>query len=36
MKGGTRDQKNEIQAGSIAAGGRYDNLAGMYGNRKIP
>ncbi|KAL1883276.1 Cytoplasmic and mitochondrial histidine tRNA synthetase [Diaporthe australafricana] len=35
-KGGTRDKKHAIQVGSIAAGGRYDNLAGMYGNRKIP
>ena len=24
------------QVGSIAAGGRYDNLVGMYGKRTIP
>ncbi|CAK7241567.1 MAG: Cytoplasmic and mitochondrial histidine tRNA synthetase [Sporothrix thermara] len=26
----------EIQVGSIAAGGRYDNLVGMYGKTQIP
>lgn len=26
----------EVNVGSIAAGGRYDNLVGMYGDRQIP
>ncbi|OAA57570.1 histidyl-tRNA mitochondrial precursor [Niveomyces insectorum RCEF 264] len=32
-KGGVAE---EIQVGSIAAGGRYDNLVGMYGKTQIP
>ncbi|KAI3395593.1 hypothetical protein diail_1105 [Diaporthe ilicicola] len=35
-KGATKSKKQGSQVGSIAAGGRYDNLVGMYGNRKIP
>lgn len=35
-KGKSKSKKQEIQVGSIAAGGRYDNLVGMYGNRTIP
>ncbi|KJR83855.1 histidyl-tRNA synthetase [Sporothrix schenckii 1099-18] len=38
--GGTKPPKKkggeEIQVGSIAAGGRYDNLVGMYGKTQIP
>lgn len=25
-----------VQVGSIAAGGRYDNLIGMFGKRQVP
>lgn len=32
----SKSKKQEVQAGSIAAGGRYDNLVGMYGKRNIP
>lgn len=34
----TRDsgKKKEPQVGSIAAGGRYDNLVGMYCDRRVP
>ncbi|KAJ8529705.1 hypothetical protein K7X08_036540 [Anisodus acutangulus] len=28
--------KGEAQVGSIAAGGRYDNLIGMFGTRQVP
>ncbi|XP_060167509.1 histidine--tRNA ligase, cytoplasmic-like [Lycium barbarum] len=28
--------KGETQVGSIAAGGRYDNLIGMFGTRQVP
>lgn len=35
-KAQSKNKKQEIQVGSIAAGGRYDNLVGMYGNRTIP
>ncbi|XP_059290255.1 histidine--tRNA ligase, cytoplasmic-like [Lycium ferocissimum] len=28
--------KGEAQVGSIAAGGRYDNLIGMFGRRQVP
>ncbi|XP_047330175.1 histidine--tRNA ligase, cytoplasmic-like [Impatiens glandulifera] len=28
--------KGETQVGSIAAGGRYDNLIGMFGNKQVP
>ncbi|KAL4576647.1 hypothetical protein LXL04_012744 [Taraxacum kok-saghyz] len=28
--------KGETQVGSIAAGGRYDNLIGMFGNKRVP
>jgi histidyl-tRNA synthetase len=30
------EKKGETRIGSIAAGGRYDNLVGMYGKTKIP
>ncbi|KAH8908300.1 histidyl-tRNA synthetase [Coniochaeta sp. PMI_546] len=30
------EKSTETRIGSIAAGGRYDNLVGMYGRRKIP
>ncbi|KAH8168564.1 histidyl-tRNA synthetase domain-containing protein [Sarocladium implicatum] len=30
------ESKGETRIGSIAAGGRYDNLVGMYGKTKIP
>lgn len=30
------EKNTETRIGSIAAGGRYDNLVGMYGRRKIP
>ncbi|KAL1887917.1 Cytoplasmic and mitochondrial histidine tRNA synthetase [Sporothrix stenoceras] len=30
------DPKSKVQVGSIAAGGRYDNLVGMYGKRPVP
>ncbi|KHN99810.1 histidyl-tRNA synthetase [Metarhizium album ARSEF 1941] len=35
---GKRSKKDDpaSQVGSIAAGGRYDNLVGMYGKRQIP
>lgn len=32
----SRSKSPAIQVGSIAAGGRYDNLVGMYGKRPIP
>lgn len=32
----SKNKKQEVQIGSIAAGGRYDNLVGMYGNHSIP
>ncbi|ROW05850.1 hypothetical protein VMCG_05191 [Cytospora schulzeri] len=35
-KGGSTGKSQEVQVGSIAAGGRYDNLVGMYGKRNIP
>ncbi|KAI1433273.1 hypothetical protein GGR50DRAFT_515317 [Xylaria sp. CBS 124048] len=31
-----KDRSAETKVGSIAAGGRYDNLVGMYGRRQIP
>ncbi|KAI0187261.1 hypothetical protein F4808DRAFT_446535 [Astrocystis sublimbata] len=31
-----KDRSAETRIGSIAAGGRYDNLVGMYGRRQIP
>jgi histidyl-tRNA synthetase len=31
-----QEKSSETRIGSIAAGGRYDNLVGMYGRRKIP
>ncbi|TVY22439.1 Histidine--tRNA ligase, mitochondrial [Lachnellula hyalina] len=31
-----RNASSQPQVGSIAAGGRYDNLVGMYGKRPIP
>lgn len=30
------NQSSQVGVGSIAAGGRYDNLVGMYGKRQIP
>lgn len=30
------EKSSETRIGSIAAGGRYDNLVGMYGRKKIP
>lgn len=33
---GSRSKTQASQVGSIAAGGRYDNLVGMYGKRPIP
>jgi len=32
----TKKENQPFQVGSIAAGGRYDNLVGMYGKRQIP
>ncbi|ROW09313.1 hypothetical protein VPNG_05809 [Cytospora leucostoma] len=32
----SESKTEEVQVGSIAAGGRYDNLVGMYGNRHVP
>lgn len=32
----SQQKKQPIQVGSIAAGGRYDNLVGMYGKHPIP
>lgn len=32
----SKSKSKEAQVGSIAAGGRYDNLVGMYGDRDIP
>ena len=32
----SNSKSKEAQVGSIAAGGRYDNLVGMYGDRNIP
>lgn len=34
--GGKKKKDKEPAVGSIAAGGRYDNLVGMYGNRAVP
>ncbi|KAI0425687.1 hypothetical protein F5Y09DRAFT_334773 [Xylaria sp. FL1042] len=31
-----KDRSAETRVGSIAAGGRYDNLVGMYGRKQIP
>ncbi|KUI59290.1 Histidine--tRNA ligase, mitochondrial [Cytospora mali] len=31
-----KDKSKEAHVGSIAAGGRYENLVGMYGDRNIP
>lgn len=31
-----QDKSNDIRVGSVAAGGRYDNLVGMYGKHQIP
>ncbi|KAI1749255.1 hypothetical protein F4782DRAFT_549839 [Xylaria castorea] len=31
-----KDRSAETRIGSIAAGGRYDNLVGMYGRKQIP
>lgn len=31
-----QEKNGETRVGSIAAGGRYDNLVGMYGKRQIP
>ncbi|KAI1318476.1 hypothetical protein F5Y16DRAFT_391909 [Xylariaceae sp. FL0255] len=33
---GDKERSAETRVGSIAAGGRYDNLVGMYGNKQIP
>jgi histidyl-tRNA synthetase len=35
-QGTAKEKTQTIQVGSIAAGGRYDNLVGMYGKRQIP
>jgi histidyl-tRNA synthetase len=35
-KNGGEDQSSNSQIGSIAAGGRYDNLVRMYGKRELP
>lgn len=35
-KPANNSKNKEAQVGSIAAGGRYDNLVGMYGDRDIP
>ena len=31
-----RDEGNEVKVGSIAGGGRYDELIGMFSNKKVP
>ncbi|CAK7275545.1 Cytoplasmic and mitochondrial histidine tRNA synthetase [Sporothrix epigloea] len=36
VKSSKKKGGEEIQVGSIAAGGRYDNLVGMYGKTQIP
>lgn len=36
QSGAQKSKGQEINVGSIAAGGRYDNLVGMYGDRQIP
>lgn len=32
----SKSKKQEVQVGSIAAGGRYDGLVGMYSSRSVP
>lgn len=29
-------KRADLQVGSIAAGGRYDNLIGMFGTKQVP
>lgn len=36
QSGVSKSKGQEVNVGSIAAGGRYDNLVGMYGDRQIP
>lgn len=36
QSGAQKSKGQEVNVGSIAAGGRYDNLVGMYGDRQIP